>query len=225
MSARKAGGAENGPSPYTAPSDDFVPAGYFSPPSMPPSPEVPRPYQPVAQPVSAPPLQASPVQPPQVQDPTALSWHVPRLTQADRMRRPTGLVASTRRFFTEYATFSGRSSRSEFWWVQLFILLVSVAVVVLVAVTSELGSLAALGVLVGVGYFVFLVGVLMPSLALTVRRLHDANLSAGFLALALIPSVGGLIVFILLLLPSSTQGTRFDRPPSFGRLIHQQQGN
>ncbi|MDJ0315115.1 DUF805 domain-containing protein [Arthrobacter sp. H35-D1] len=147
---------------------------------------------------------------------------MPRQRPVAPLRHSAGFVASTRRFFSEYGTFSGRSSRSEFWWVQLFMLLVSVAVVAFVAITSSQSAVSALSVLVGVGYFFFLAGVLIPCLALTVRRLHDANLSAGFLALVLIPSVGGLIIFILLLLPSSTQGSRFDRRPGFARPTYRQ---
>lgn len=232
MSVKKAGGAENGPAPYTAPSEDFVPAGYFSPPSLPPSPDAPKPYRPVAHPASAPPASAPPVQAPLFQASSAPvrpvpvspgnSPHFPLQIPVAPLRHSTGFVASTRRFFSEYGTFSGRSSRGEFWWVQLFMLLVSVAVVAFVAITPSQSAVSALGVLVGVGYFVFLAGVLIPCLALTVRRLHDANLSAGFLALVLIPSVGGIIIFILMLLPSSTQGSRFDRRPVFTRPTYRQ---
>ncbi|WP_207344358.1 DUF805 domain-containing protein [Arthrobacter sp. E3] len=137
------------------------------------------------------------------------------------MDQPAGLLTSTRRFFKHYATFSGRSSRSDFWWVQLFMVLVSTAAIIFVSVTSDLGALAILSGLVGLGYFLFLAGTLLPSLALVVRRLHDANLSAGLLALALIPYVGALIIFILLLLPSSPRGVRFDRQQQFTHNTYQ----
>ena len=54
----------------------------------------------------------------------------------------------------------------------------------------------------------------MPSLALTVRRLHDVNMSGWMVLLGLIPFVGGLIVLIFTLLPSKPEGQRFDVPTS-----------
>ena len=53
--------------------------------------------------------------------------------------------------------------------------------------------------------------VIIPSIALTVRRLHDANFSGWLYLLHLIPSLGSLIVFILTLLPSKPEGARFDK--------------
>lgn len=216
MSAQNSARSNSGPDPYTAPSEDFIPAGYFSPPSPPPSVDEPRPYRP----------QAQTVQPAQrdqaVHAPTQGLLTGPQFNPAPRIEPPAGLLTSTRRFFTQYATFSGRSSRSEFWWVQLFIVLVSTAAITFVSITSDVGALAILSGLVALGYFLFLAGTLLPSLALLVRRLHDANLSAGFLALALIPYVGPLVVFILLLLPGSPRGARFDRQQHFAHPVYQQ---
>ena len=50
----------------------------------------------------------------------------------------------------------------------------------------------------------------MPSLAVLVRRLHDANFSGFFVFIGLIPFVGGIILLVLTILPSKPEGARFD---------------
>ena len=59
---------------------------------------------------------------------------------------------------------------------------------------------------------VVLVGLLIPNLAVLVRRLHDANLSGWMALLGLIPGLGGLIVLVFTVLPSNAAGARFDTP-------------
>lgn len=125
---------------------------------------------------------------------------------------------SVSRFFKKYATFSGRASRSEYWWVQLFLWLVNIIPGILIASGSS--SAAAYGEpvtsngLAVVGFvlvFIIGVGTIIPILALTWRRLHDANLSGWFYLLIFVPGVGSLIIFILALLPSNPAGARFDQ--------------
>lgn len=82
--------------------------------------------------------------------------------------------------FAKYATFEGRASRSEYWWFFLFTLLASVAS----SIVSE--TLSAL----------FSLGVLLPSLAVGARRLHDINRSGWFLLLWLIPIVGWIVLIV-----------------------------
>jgi uncharacterized membrane protein YhaH (DUF805 family) len=59
-------------------------------------------------------------------------------------------------------------------------------------------------------FAVFALGIIVPSLALTVRRLHDAGYSGLFALLILIPYVGSLIIMIFALLPSSPAGAKYD---------------
>ncbi len=82
--------------------------------------------------------------------------------------------------FSKYAAFNGRASRSEYWWWVLFTFLASAAS----GIVSE--TLSAL----------FSVAVLLPSLAVGARRLHDTDRSAWFLLLLLIPLVGWIILIV-----------------------------
>jgi len=75
----------------------------------------------------------------------------------------------------QYATFSGRASRSEFWWFTLFMVLASI-----VAEIVDRGLLGFDGDFTPVGYAVSL-GLLLPSLAVTVRRLHDIGRTGWWL--------------------------------------------
>jgi uncharacterized membrane protein YhaH (DUF805 family) len=87
-------------------------------------------------------------------------------------------IESIRICFSKYADFSGRAGRPEFWWWTLFTFLVSMATGIVSDMLSGLFSLA----------------VLLPSLAVGARRLHDTDRSAWFLLLWLIPVIGWLVL-------------------------------
>ena len=82
--------------------------------------------------------------------------------------------------FKKYATFEGRASRSEYWWFFLFSVLASSA-------TSMISEVL---------YGLFSLAVLLPSLAVGARRLHDVNRSGWFLLLMLIPIIGWIILLV-----------------------------
>jgi|SRR3954469_3764473 uncharacterized membrane protein YhaH (DUF805 family) len=97
-----------------------------------------------------------------------------------------------RTVFHQYAEFSGRAGRPEFWWWALFNLLVAAALNVLNVI--RVGENAYLGsVIAGV----WGVAVLLPSLAVAVRRLRDAGYGWGHLFWFLVP-IAGIVVLITL---------------------------
>jgi uncharacterized membrane protein YhaH (DUF805 family) len=131
------------------------------------------------------------------------------------------LLEAVSRFFKKYATFSGRASRSEYWWWTLVASIISLVLNVVMLVGDSAGAtLRPDGTSVpGPGYVVGLVlaaiwflAVLVPSLALTVRRLHDANYSGWMYLLVLIPLAGPIIVFVFILMGPKPEGQRFDEP-------------
>lgn len=119
------------------------------------------------------------------------------------------------RFFKKYATFSGRASRSEYWWVVLFTTLVAIVLSVIMLIggvsTMDVGSTdPGTGMIPGlVLLLIFSLAIIVPSIAVTVRRLHDANFSGWFYLLNL-TYVGGIVVLIFTLLESKPEGARFD---------------
>jgi uncharacterized membrane protein YhaH (DUF805 family) len=126
------------------------------------------------------------------------------------------------RFFTKYATFSGRASRSEYWWFFLFNAIIGLVVYVLILTVGMTGvriDSATGAVAFGAGYWVItsIAGVwglatLVPHLAVVWRRLHDTNRSGAFYFLAFIPIVGGIILIVLLASGTDPAGARFDAP-------------
>lgn len=134
---------------------------------------------------------------------------------------------AVKRFFRSYATFSGRASRSEYWWSALFTGLVQIIPIapILIGANGAVGSTASdpyaaaapsvpsmailvTGIILSILLFLAMV---IPYLAVTWRRLHDANFAGPFYFLTLVPNVGTVILFVLLIMPSKPEGQRFDR--------------
>lgn len=111
----------------------------------------------------------------------------------------------------QYAGFRGRARRSEFWWWQLFALLVALAV----AVPEVLLGLVEDGR--GPVSTVLAVVLLLPNVSVCVRRLHDVSRSGWWLLLAPVPLVGFAVLLVFLLQPSTpgwnAHGPDPRRPP------------
>jgi uncharacterized membrane protein YhaH (DUF805 family) len=115
-----------------------------------------------------------------------------------------------------YADFQGRSRRLEYWMFTLGVLVVAIVVGFLITMLGALGGRSSGGLFGGVG--IVLLGLLwlaliIPSIALQVRRFHDQNLSGWFVLLNLIPYLGGLVVFVFMCLPGTRGPNRFGRDP------------
>ncbi|AKL98662.1 DUF805 domain-containing protein [Endomicrobium proavitum] len=119
--------------------------------------------------------------------------------------------------FKKFADFKSRASRRECWtfaffnifFIQLF---VTVALILLnFRIGSSLGqdvpAIFAIGV--GVLGFLYLLFVLIPGLAIVVRRLHDIGKSGAYIFVSLIPFIGGIWLFILLLLGSQEKKNQY----------------
>ena len=125
---------------------------------------------------------------------------------------------AVKRFFKKYATFSSRASRSEYWrWT-----LVSVGVGIILNILINAGSTTTIdgttpGPGAGLGTILLVIwglATIVPSLALTVRRLHDSNKSGWLILLGLIPFAGAIILFVFAVLAPDPAGQRFDQPTS-----------
>lgn len=125
-------------------------------------------------------------------DPNAAAFNAPAYGGAPAAEPPINMpwygidfLNAIKRFFTKYATFSGRASRGEFWWVMLFLFLVSFVFNLLTRASSFFNVLSAIWGL----------AILVPQIALAVRRVHDANLPGGWVALPYgIEVVGAMVI-------------------------------
>ncbi|WP_420572336.1 DUF805 domain-containing protein [Kordia sp.] len=95
-----------------------------------------------------------------------------------------------------YANFEGRARRQEYWMFILFNFLIIIGLLVLTGILGALSeSLAALG---GIVYVIYALGVLIPNLAVAVRRLHDTGKSGWMILVSFIPLIGGIWFLILM---------------------------
>jgi len=91
-----------------------------------------------------------------------------------------------------YAEFSGRSRRKEFW---MYYLLVIILVVVASILEGILGLTGMVGGVYGPLTTLILLGTLVPSLAVGVRRLHDTDRSGWFILLGFVPLIGLILLY------------------------------
>ena len=114
----------------------------------------------------------------------------------------------------KYAVFSGRARRKEYW---LFMLLYFIAMVV-AGLFDDLvvGERVAFDSTMGVFSWIVFLGLLIPSIAVSVRRLHDKNLRGWWFLLFLIPLIGTIALFILYCMRGTDGDNRFGADPLAG---------
>jgi uncharacterized membrane protein YhaH (DUF805 family) len=118
----------------------------------------------------------------------------------------------------QYADFSGRARRKEYWMFALFNAIFSLAILFIFtrafAVTgtddTDNSKLAAVPTLASLCYFVLL---LLPIMAVSVRRLHDVGKSAWWLFITLIPIIGGIWLFVLMVTEGQSGDNRYGPNP------------
>ena len=93
----------------------------------------------------------------------------------------------------KYADFTGRARRKEYW---MFALFNFIFLLVAFGLDNVLGT-AIDEVGYGLFYFLYVLAVLVPSLAVSVRRLHDVGKSGWMIFISLIPIIGGIWLFVL----------------------------
>jgi uncharacterized membrane protein YhaH (DUF805 family) len=115
--------------------------------------------------------------------------------------------------FKNYANFKGRDSRGDYWMFFVANIVASIIIGFGIGLVVGLASLVIyiddeeLLTIVGIGLLGL--GLTVPLIAATTRRLHDANFSGWFQLLCLIPYLGGVVVLILCLLPGTKGDNKF----------------
>ncbi len=144
-----------------------APAQQPAPVQQPVQPPVQKPVQqPVQQPVQAP-----------VQQPAYNPYTGPAHNGS------VGFGKAIKLFFTNYVNFSGRASKSEYWWVFLFNMLMYIPLALISGAVPPLGGLCTLALMI-------------PGISIAVRRLHDVGKSGAWWFMGLIPIAGGIILLI-----------------------------
>ncbi|WP_240453817.1 DUF805 domain-containing protein [Chachezhania antarctica] len=112
--------------------------------------------------------------------------------------------------FSRYFDFQGRSRRSAFWWTILFVMIVS-------GILTTIDT-AVLGYSMDAGFLplsnLFGLVMLIPMLALYIRRLHDIDRTGWWLLIGLIPLIGFIVLIVFWAKPGTAGENRFGRDPS-----------
>ncbi len=95
-----------------------------------------------------------------------------------------------------YANFSGRARRSEYWYFVLANLIVQISLLILFAVFAAM-DLAGVGMIFYGILILYALGMFIPSLAVAVRRLHDVGKSGTFYFIGFIPFIGPIWLLVL----------------------------
>lgn len=123
------------------------------------------------------------------------------LAQTLETEEPVGFSTAVTTAFAQYASFRGRASRPAFWWFFLFFGLVSIGGLFL---TYLMGSVAI--------YYVLMLPLILPFLAVAVRRLHDTGRSGWWYLLLVVP-VAGIAVYVFWALSGQRGPNRFGPAP------------
>ena len=111
-----------------------------------------------------------------------------------------------------YADFSGRSGRKEYWMFLLGYIVLTAQIAILAGIAASLGSAGFSGTFL-VLFVLLALALLIPSLAVQVRRFHDQDKSGWFILLSFIPYIGGIVVLVFMCLEGTKGSNRFGPDP------------
>lgn len=111
-----------------------------------------------------------------------------------------------------YFNFSDRATRQQYWMFVLFNVIIGI---ILGFIDGILGAVNDLGI--GLLGGIYSLAILIPSIAVTVRRLHDMGRSGWWLLLWLIPLVGVIVIFIFTLLDSEPTENQWGPSLKYGQ--------
>ncbi len=111
----------------------------------------------------------------------------------------------------KYATFTGRARRSEYWFFALFTFIVYIVAMIL----DNVLGLTIEGLGYGVLYCLCALGLLLPNLAVTIRRLHDIGRSGWWVLIGIIPLIGAIVLLVLVCTDSKPEANKYGPSPKY----------
>lgn len=109
----------------------------------------------------------------------------------------------------KYAVFNGRARRKEYWYFYLFYMLIYIALIIIDVVAGVFSAEAGIGLLSGI----YTIALLIPGIAVGVRRLHDTNRSGWWLLIGLIPIIGAILLIVFLASDSKPEENQYGPNP------------
>ena len=121
-----------------------------------------------------------------------------------------GFAEAIKSFWSNYATFKGRARRSEYWFIQLFLIITNVAVgaIDLVLMNGDVDRFIANGG-GGIVGLVWILVTIVPALAVLVRRLHDTGKSGWWVLMGFVPFAGAIVLFVFTVLDSTSGENKY----------------
>lgn len=110
-----------------------------------------------------------------------------------------------------WSDFNGRSRRKEYWMFLLFNVIVSIVLGIIDMLIGTYSMNTGVGVLSGV----YMLVVLIPGIAVTIRRLHDTGRSGWWILIALVPIIGGIWLLVLMFLDSQKESNQWGASPKY----------
>lgn len=115
---------------------------------------------------------------------------------------PTTFADSVSTVFRKYADFNGRARRSEYWWFVLFSFCAQIALTIVDIAILNMPDLSPLST-------IFSLAVLVPSIAVAARRLHDIGRSGWWQLLVLVPLIGLIVLIYWMVQKGDERANRF----------------
>lgn len=109
----------------------------------------------------------------------------------------------------KYAVFSGRARRKEYWYFILFNILVNIVLSFVDGLTGSFDPATGMGLLSGI----YTLAILIPSIAVSVRRLHDTGRSGWWLLISFIPLIGFFVLLFFMLQNSKAGQNQYGENP------------
>ena len=121
---------------------------------------------------------------------------------------------SVKSFWSNYSKFKGRARRSEYWWIQLFLVLTNLAVAAidLVLMNGDVERFIANGG-GGIVGLIWILVTIVPALAVLVRRLHDTGKTGWWALIGFVPLIGGIVLLVFTVLDSDAGENKFGESP------------
>lgn len=123
-------------------------------------------------------------------------------------------TAGIRSFWSRFADFKGRSRRSEYWYVQLFLVVTNLAVagIDLALMDGDLDRFIANGG-GGIVGLIWIFATIVPALAVLIRRLHDTGRTGWWALVGLVPFVGAIVLLVFTVSDSSNGENKYGTSP------------
>jgi len=123
-------------------------------------------------------------------------------------------TAAIRSFWSRFADFKGRSRRSEYWYVQVFLVVTNLAVagIDLALMDGDVDRFIANGG-GGIVGLIWIIATIVPALAVLIRRLHDTGKSGWWALVGFIPFVGAIVLLVFTVTDSSPGENKYGTSP------------